>query len=104
VADELPRLGTRGRKPHPIHHVIKAPLKQCQQIFARDALFSFGQCKQAAKLPFKNTVNSFELLLLSQLYTVFSGFFPSPLTMLARRICATFDCAFVSIAAFAFEK
>jgi hypothetical protein len=103
VADQNPRLGTRGSKTEPVYNVIKAALKQREQVLARNASHAVGLFKVPAELLLKNTVYTANFLLFTKLDPVV-GNLRSPLPMLTGGVITALDGTLVSVATLTLQK
>ncbi len=70
MVDELSCLPARGGKACAVNRVIQSPLKQEQQVLAGDSLHAGSAFEVVSKLPFKNEIDAFDLLLLAQLLAI----------------------------------
>src|SRR2546423_1447400 len=70
VVDELSGLTARRGEARAVDRVVEPPLKQREQVLARDALHARGALEVVSELPFEDEVDSFDLLLLAQLLAV----------------------------------
>lgn len=90
VGDELPRLASCCRKPHPIDKVVEPRLQQEQEVFAVLALHLSGLDEEFFELLFRHAVEMADFLFLLQLHSVF-GKLSAALPVLARSIGAFFS-------------
>src|SRR5512147_669106 len=103
VTDELTRFLAGSPKSQPIGHVVQPALKQSQERLAGHPGLPLRPFEHSAELGLHQSVNSSELLFLTELRAVVGDSRPS-LPMLPRRIAATFDGTFFGHTARAFQK
>src|SRR3954470_12545133 len=103
VPDELPGLGARRCEPESVDDVVEASLEHPEQVLTRDpgALGRLGVVR--TELFLEQAVVAARFLLLAQLQQIL-GLLDPAAAVLARRIRATLDRAFLSQAALALEK
>lgn len=82
---------------HAKNDIVQSGLKFLQQVFTGDAFFPIGRGKINSELFFQYAVKPFDLLLFSQLYTVF-GKFLSALPMLTGKVGPSVDGTFGRLA------
>ena len=70
MVDQLPCLPARGRKTCAVNRIVQAPLKQEQQVLTCNSLHARSAFKIVSELSFKNEIDAFDLLLLTQLLAV----------------------------------
>ena len=103
MTHELARLTARGAEAEPVDHVVESDLEQPQQVLAGDALLAARHHVVVVELLFEHLVEAPRLLLFAQLQQVL-GLLDAPAAVLARRVRAALDRAFVGEAALALEK
>ena len=103
MGNQLAGFRTGSAQAKPIDDVVKPQFKQLEQIFARLALHALGILIGLSELTLKNTIETFGLLLFTQLGSVF-GYFLSALTMLTGSKAPSGNRAFSSIAPLPFEE
>src|SRR5580658_10432303 len=70
VTHQLPRLGARDGKAHPVDHVIETRFQKLQQRLAGRAGTARGLLVVVAELPLEHSIHAAQLLLLAQLQPV----------------------------------
>ena len=84
VADELAGFRARRAKAHAINDVVKAALKELQELFASVAAKAGSLSEIAAELPFENAVHALGLLRFTHLVAIVRRAGSGNLTVLAR--------------------
>jgi hypothetical protein len=92
VIDQLSGLTAGSGKTSAIDSIVQTPLEQKQQVLTGDSLHAGSTFEVVAKLPFKNEVNAFYLLLLAQLLAVADKRFATAqgVTVLSGRLGTAF--------------
>src|ERR1700681_1283877 len=70
VGNQLARLGARGGKTHPVHHVVEPAFEQLEQRLAGGAGSARRRLVVVAELALEHAIHAAQLLLLAQLQTV----------------------------------
>ena len=104
MADQLACGVVRGREAQPIDHVVHATLEHLEQHLTGDTARLRRLGEEVPELPLHDPVDAPGLLLLTQLLAVVRLLDAPPLAMLAGRVVAPLDRAFVGEASRAFEK
>ena len=103
VTHELTGLVARVGKAHAVDDIVKATLKNDQQVGTGHALLHFGLFKVAAELAFQDAVGAAGLLLFTQLHRVFAHFLAGA-AMLTGCVGTTILSTFISEATVALEE
>src|SRR5262249_43811977 len=103
VFDELVSFSATGGKAQEVNHVIKAGFQTLQQSKSGFTFGFRGICKIFPELSFENSVIAFSFLFFAKLKRVLAKLHPR-LTVLSRRISASFKSTFVCIASIALQK
>ena len=103
VADHLTCLGTAHGKAKTVDNVVKAALKDGEEVLAGLAGTALCHLEVAAELALQDAVKSLCLLLLAQLLAVL-GALAAALAVLAGGESSAVHCALVSVAAVALEE
>ena len=103
VANHLARLRQRTREAEPIHHVVKAPFEQHQQVLAGDTVHPLRHREVGLELRLHHPVDTLDLLLLAQPNREFRNT-RACLSVRAGRIIAPLDRALVAVAALSLKE
>ena len=104
VAHDLPRFVARGAETHAEANRVQARFEQLQQALAGDAFLARCHRVDAAKLALEDAVDAADFLFLAQLLAVIREALAALLAVLAWRIGAALDGAFVGKTFLAFEE
>src|SRR5688572_1062920 len=104
VANQLARLGARGRQAQTVGDVVEPALQQLQQRLAGDPAGPLGLLEVAAELVLEDAVDTLDLLLLAKLHAVAGQLLLPRLAMLPGSEVALLDRAFLGIAALSLQE
>ncbi len=85
MADELARLGARGRDAHPVDHVVEAQLERPKQALTGHAGAVLGIDEVVPELSLQHAVRAADLLLLAQLQAVLTDLAATDAVLAGRR-------------------
>jgi hypothetical protein len=90
VIDKLPGLSTRSREAGTVDDIVQATFEHEQKILARDTFLTTRLFEIVSELFFKNEVDAFDLLFLTQLLTVTGKHLSAGRTVLSGRVGTSF--------------
>src|SRR5690606_22835542 len=99
VPNELTRCLAAAGETHPVDHVVKPTLERGQEVVTGDPRERCDPLEGVAELLLAHTVDTLDLLLLTELLRVFRRLLPTScvLTMLPRREWATLHRALLGV-------
>src|SRR5208283_5836484 len=103
VANHLARLRQRAGEAETIHHVVKPPLEQHQQVLAGNSVHPLSHLEAGRELRFHQTVDALDLLLFTQSNREFRKT-RARLTVRSGWIIAPLDRALVAVASLSLEE
>jgi hypothetical protein len=103
VKNDLPGLTPGGRKPEPVHRIIKTPFQKNKEIFTGNPGHTQRPFKEEPELSFLHSVNPPKPLFFTQLQTVITPFPKAPFWVFSGGRAFPVNSAFVALTTLPFK-